>query len=130
MFSYNTFGNVTELVLFTKLISFSGGAFLGSTVASLIVPEHITSAGSSSFNFTQCGLLDIRGNLTSIPNYTRNISTLVVRVATPPTLTNNSLLNGTNIYVPAESLTAYKSATQWSRYASRIYAIEGSDYEI
>lgn len=129
MFQYNTFGNIKELVYFTKLTSISGSAFAYSTVASLVVPEFITSAGSSSFRFTRCGLLDIRGNFTSIPNYTSNVSTLIVRNTTPPTLTVYSNLTGANIYVPAESLDAYKAATQWSRYAANMHTIEGSEYD-
>lgn len=129
VFQYNTFGNVTELVYFTKLTSISGSAFAYSTVASLVIPEFITSAGSSSFRFTRCGLLDIRGNFTSIPNYTNNVSTLIVRNTTPPTLTAYSNLTGANIYVPAESLDAYKAATQWSRYAANMHTIEGSEYD-
>ena len=123
------FGNIIELIYFTKLTSISGSAFLSSTIKLLIIPEHITSAGSSAFWFSRCNLLDIRGNFTSIPNYTRNIDVLVVRTTTPPTLTDNSKLNGTDIYVPSESLDAYKTATQWSRYAANMHTIEGSEYE-
>ena len=104
--------------------------FYYATIESLILPEHITSAGSSSFRFTRCGLLDIRGNFTSIPNYTNSVSTLIVRNTTPPTLTGYSNLTGATIYVPAVSLEAYKAATQWSRYAANMHTIEGSEYEL
>ena len=115
---------------FTKMTSISYMAFYGTAVTSLIIPEHITSAGSSAFCFSRCNLLDIRGNFTSIPNYTRHIDVLVVRTTTPPTMQDSSNLANTYIYVPSESLDAYKTASQWSRYAANIHAIEGSEYEL
>ena len=44
---------------------------------------------------------------------------------TPPTLRSNALSNTNNcpIYVPAESVNAYKTATNWISLASRIQAL-------
>lgn len=51
----------------------------------------------------------------------------VIRVypTTPPTLGNSTVFtqNIKKIYVPAESVEAYKSATNWSNYAEKIEAI-------
>ena len=46
--------------------------------------------------------------------------------ATPPTIEYDVFYNTNNcpIYVPTGSVTAYKSATNWSNYASRIQAIQ------
>ena len=45
---------------------------------------------------------------------------------TPPTLSSNALdyTNNCPIYVPSASVNAYKSANNWSTYASRIQAIQ------
>lgn len=52
-----------------------------------------------------------------------SLRAIVVRNATPPTLEDNSVFGNTNncpIYVPDASIEAYKSATNWTIYASRI----------
>ena len=54
-----------------------------------------------------------------------SLTAITVLAATPPTL-GFSVFISTNdcpIYVPAESVDAYKTATDWSEYASRIQAI-------
>ena len=44
--------------------------------------------------------------------------------ATPPTLGANAFNNTTcKIYVPDASVSAYKAATNWSTYASRIFSL-------
>lgn len=57
----------------------------------------------------------------------KNLEKITINTITPPTMESNSF-NNTNstfkIYVPANSLNAYKTATNWSAYASRIYPIE------
>ena len=54
------------------------------------------------------------------------LGSVTIYATTPPNLQNNGLPSAGNldIYVPAESVDAYKSATNWSNYAERIYAIE------
>ena len=58
--------------------------------------------------------------------YTYNMVSITILATTPPTLANTSAFSDTNncpIYVPAESVDAYKTATNWSALASRIQAI-------
>ena len=43
---------------------------------------------------------------------------------TPPSISSTSGFYGKDIYVPAESLEAYKTANVWSAYADRIFAIQ------
>lgn len=56
-----------------------------------------------------------------------NLTSITVRATTPPTLADQ-LYYGTDgisptIYVPASSVSAYQSATNWSQYANQIQAI-------
>lgn len=89
------------------------------------------------------GLASYRGTFASMPNLTevRLPSTLVTldqlafyndkalevvicEAMTPPTLAANTFFGASStfvIYVPDESVEAYKAATNWSTYASRIY---------
>ena len=55
------------------------------------------------------------------------LTSITIEATTPPSLPFGSGFRNTNncpIYVPAESVDAYKSATYWSDYASRIQAIQ------
>lgn len=51
----------------------------------------------------------------------------IFEATTPPTMANNNIFSGINsatkIYVPDESVNAYKTASNWSTYASYIYPI-------
>jgi hypothetical protein len=51
---------------------------------------------------------------------------VVVKATTPPSLASTTAFTSTNdcpIYVPDSSVEAYRTATNWSAYASRIYPI-------
>ena len=55
-------------------------------------------------------------------NSCRNLESIIIRVTTPPTLGTNVFYNANicPIYVPDASVNAYKSASGWVEYASRI----------
>ena len=56
----------------------------------------------------------------------KSIETFIIRATTPPILENDKYpFNGTSfpIFVPDESVNAYKSATNWARLASRFKPI-------
>lgn len=54
-----------------------------------------------------------------------NINTLICRATTPPTLANGGFYTSpTVIKVPSASVNAYKTASNWSTYASIITAID------
>ena len=79
-----------------------------SSLTSVNIPSSVTSIGDRAFYFCQA------------------LASVTVRATTPPTLGNNAF-QGTPanmvIYVPAESVQAYKTASGWSTYASQIQAI-------
>ena len=60
--------------------------------------------------------------------------TIVIRAETPPTLSGTFSGSGfdstTKIFVPKNSLEAYKAATNWSTYADCFYAIEDYPEEV
>lgn len=58
-----------------------------------------------------------------------SITSITIQATTPPTLGGTSVFNNTNnspIYVPADSVDAYKTATNWSSYADRLQPIQNS----
>lgn len=54
------------------------------------------------------------------------LNSIICFAETPPTLGSNTVFSNTNdcpIYVPSQSVNAYKTADKWSTYADRIQAI-------
>ena len=97
-----------ELQYFTNLTLIGSSAFDGCTgLTSITIPNSVTSIGENIFN-------DCTG-LTSITS--ENIN--------PPIMNGFALspIPLENIYVPSESVDAYKAAAGWSEYAEIITAI-------
>lgn len=102
-------------------------------VTDLIIPDSVTKIGDLVF-FGCDSLVSV-----TIPNSVTNIgaafygcdslTSVYCKATTPPALgSKNAFLyngSGRKIYVPIDSVSAYKSATNWSEYAS---AIEGYEF--
>ena len=102
-----------------------------SSLTEIDLPSGVTTIGGAAFSkCTSLTSIDLPSGVTSIgQNAFKNCSSLesvTVRATTPPTVYPNSFENtpaNMAIYVPAESVEAYKAASGWSNYASRIQAI-------
>lgn len=100
-------GTISDLGSITEIPGnyvFSNNTLLSS----IILPSTITAIGNWAF-VGDSGL-----------------KTITCRASTPPTISSYNPFNGVNptaIYVPAESVTAYKAASGWSTYANVIQAI-------
>ena len=107
--AFNSCGNLTSVNIPNSVTSIGGTAFNDCTsLTSIDIPSGVTSIGGGAFN--SC----------------RNLTSVTVNATTPPTMSVNNAFDNTNncpIYVPSASIDAYKSATNWSTYASRIQAI-------
>lgn len=101
----------------------------------IYLPNVVTSNGGSGTGNNGIGAchslqyVEFGTGITSIGGYNlghcENLKKVVIRATTPPTLATGFLYGNSSalIYVPAESVQAYKEASGWSSYASRIYAI-------
>ena len=114
--------NLASITIPNSVESIESATFAGcSRLTDITIPNSIECIGGQVF--WQCRSLT---NIT-IPNSVKSIgdsafsgctslSTIYVKPTTPPTLGNgpfDNCANGYNIYVPAESLDAYKAADGW-----------------
>lgn len=91
------------------------------------IGDCVTTIGDNAFwNCRSLTSIEIPDSVTRIGDYAfkncSNLTSVTVNATTPPTLGNNVFTDTNNcpIYVPCESVDAYKTATNWSTYASRI----------
>ena len=98
---------------------------------SLIIPETVTSIGDYNQYALHLPVFDIPSSVTKIGQYViggnydsnvKNVPTVICRAVTPPTLGTVKANGGAHqaIYVPDESVEAYKTATNWSAFADII----------
>ena len=112
-------------------------AFSGTPITSIKIPNTVTTIGNQAFK--SCGLLHsiiLPENITSIGSMAfidcPNLASVTIKATTPPSLTQvapgayatfNNNASGRKIYVPEESLDAYRSAPGWISYAGSIEPI-------
>lgn len=122
----------------------STGAFSGCTsLTNINLPNAVSGTlGDSAFkNCSSLTSITIPSGVTLIGNsafqHCSSLTSVTCLATTPPTLrpfTNNGTnyyynfddTNNCPIYVPSESVDAYKRKTGWTKYASRIQAIPNS----
>jgi uncharacterized protein YjdB len=121
---------LTSIVIPDSVTSIGAGAFnLCYELTSINIPDSVSSIGSGAFY--RCSALtsiEIPSTVSSIGDgafmFCSQLSSVTIYATTPPSSVTWQTFSDTNncpIYVPAESVDAYK--TEWSDYANRIYAL-------
>ena len=126
--------SLTSVTIPDSVTSIGDYAFYKCTsIANVTIGSGVTTIGNIAFN--RCsGLtsITIPDSVTSIGedafSNCKSLTSVTVNATTPPTLGYSafSYTNDCPIYVPAASVEAYKSASGWSTYKSRIQPIPNS----
>ena len=126
--------NATTVTIPDSVTEIGCAAFLGCvTLTSVTIPEGVTEIGSQAFSVcTSLTSVTIPASVTSVSYlafaYCSSLKEVYCKPTTPPAggdLMFYDNASGRKIYVPTESVDAYKSAECWSDYADYI---EGYDF--
>ena len=126
--------NATSVTIPDSVTEIGSASFLGCvTLTSVTIPEGVTEIGSQAFSVcTSLTSVTIPASVTSVSYlafaYCSSLKEVYCKPTTPPAggdLMFNDNASGRKIYVPTESVDAYKSAESWSYYADYI---EGYDF--
>ena len=129
-FKYNNIiTKFNELVYFTKITSFSGGAFQDcSSLIEITLPNNITSFSEYCFRGTHIAELTVPAGVASIASQafaTSYLKKITMLGTTPPSINANCFADSYRFYyVPSSALDTYKAASVWSSHANNILPIE------
>lgn len=124
--------HLTSVIIPNTVTSFGVGSFQGcQKLLNIEIPSGVTVIPKALFNnCNSLRSLTMPSGITSIAENAfdgcRGLHDIMFKSITPPTLENINAFDSTNncpIYVPAESVDAYKAASGWSSYADRIKPI-------
>lgn len=124
--------SLESITLPSTLKTLGSNTFNNSGLLGIKVPNSVTDVGQLGYNCTKMTWADLGSGVTSIGINAfvgSPIETLICRAVIPPTCGYAALKDITaQIYVPDESVDAYKTSTPWwSAHASRIHPL--SEYQ-
>ncbi len=132
--------SLTSVTIPDSVTTIGNSAFSGcSSLTSVTIHDSVTSIGAYAFfDCTSLTSVTIPDSVTSIGSYAfckcTSLKEVYCKPTTPPTAATYSYshwnafeynASGFEIYVPRNSVEAYKSAPYWSRF---VWAIEGYDF--
>ena len=115
-----------------SVTSIGDSAFINCTtgLTSITIPNSVTTIGQYAFYNCSLTSVTIGNSVTSIGagafGDCNNITSITSLNTTPPTIKSYTLptITSYTIYVPTESVSAYKAAQYWSNKKSQIQAIQ------
>lgn len=129
----NTYDSIGVLTFDRDITSIGWCAYQYNELTTIRLPDSCEVLDSSSFiNLPYLTTIDAGTGVTNVNAFVRyslpELDTFNLRTVTPPEAAENFLDNATlnanfKIYVPAQSVDAYKTAPNWSKYANIIEAL-------
>ena len=130
-FAFSNCTSLTSVTIPDSVTSIDDYAFYDcSGPTSVTIGNGVTRIGDSAFNgCTSLTSVTIGNGVTHIRNRAfdrcSNLATITIKATTPPVLYTDAIPdNVTAIYVPSDSVNAYKSKSEWNYHASKILAIQ------
>jgi hypothetical protein len=120
--------SLSDVTIGNNVTTLSNAAFhLCKKLKSIVLPDSVKTISTNCFKDSGLKTIVIGKGITSIAywafGYT-GITSVTIHATTPPVLDAGAGISAiTTIYVPAEAVDTYKSATTWVTYASNIQAI-------
>ena len=118
---------ITSVAIPSRVTSIGTNVFSGCPITSVTFREGITSIGDYMFGGSNLTSITIPSSVTSIGEHAfadcQSLAAVHILSTTPPTIGKDAfsnILSGCKIYIPAGSLEAYSTATNWSNYVSML----------
>lgn len=122
---------LASLTIPSTVTHIGGNAFNSTIIENLIIPDGVTQIdGGAIYNMQSLKSVTLGSGVTTLGNnmfsLCKALKSITCLATTPPTLGSSSFGSVPTtcaIYVPAASVNAYKSATNWAARANYIQAI-------
>ena len=123
---------LTSITIPNTVTSIDWSSFLGcSGLTSINIPDSVTRIGHSAFcNCSGLTSVTIGNSVTSIEPCAfigcDSLTSITINATAPPQISTDAFVSTNNypIYVPAESVDAYKASRGWSDLSDRIFPIQ------
>ena len=124
--------NLTSVTIPNRVTSIGQSAFKSNKLTSVTIPNSVTSIGGHAFHDNQLTSVTIPNSVTSIGVIafaSDGLTSVTIHAVNPPTIVGyifgyHSSSSSLKIYVPAQSVNAYKTANGWENYEDRIFPIQ------
>lgn len=124
-YAFQRCSKLTSVDIPSSVTSIGSSAFSNcSNLISITIPDSVTSIGNGTFSYcSSLTSITIPDSVTSIGSFAfqgcSGLTSMTILATTPPTLGGTNAISSatTKIYIPAGTLSAYKSATNWSNFA-------------